>query len=70
MCCYVLDVSVVCELWILKLDPKPWGVMPWVVLFLFMFRPRLLLSSAGSGVNRVLVVLSGLIMRLLCCVKS
>ena len=34
---------------------------------LFMFRPRLLLYSAGSGVNRVQVVLSGLIMRLLCC---
>ena len=37
---------------------------------LFMFRPRLMLYSAGSGVNRVQVVLSGLIMRLLCCVQS
>ena len=37
---------------------------------LFMFRPRLTLYSAGSGVNRVQVVLSGLIMRSLCCVQS
>ena len=33
---------------------------------LFIFNSRLLLYSAGSGVNRVLVVLSGFSMRLFC----
>ena len=33
---------------------------------LFIFRPRLLLYSAGSGVNRVQVVLSGCSVRLFC----
>ena len=40
----------------LKLDPKPWGIMPWVVLCCLCLC--------------VQVVLSGLIMRLLCCVQS
>ena len=33
---------------------------------LFIFRSRLLLYSAGSGVNRVQVVLSGFSVRLIC----
>ena len=37
---------------------------------LCVFIHRLLLYSAGSGVNRVQVVLSGLIKRLLSCVQS
>ena len=37
---------------------------------LFSLRSRLLLYSAGSGVNRVQVVLSGYIMRLLCFVQA
>ena len=65
MCCYVLDVSFGS-----KVRPKTLGCNAMGSALLFMFRPRLLLYSAGSGVNRVLVVLSGLIMRLLCCVQS
>ena len=37
---------------------------------LFMFRTRFLLYSAGSGVNRVQVVLSGFIVRLFCFVQT
>ena len=51
-----------------KVRPKTLGCNAMGSALLFMFRPRLLLYSAGSGVNRVQVVLSGLIMRLLCCV--
>ena len=58
MCCYVLDVSVVCELGS-KVRPKTLGCNAMGSALLFMFRPRLLLYSAGSGVNRVQVVLSG-----------
>ena len=43
-------------------------VMVSVVLFILRF--RLLLYSAGSGVNRVQVVLSGLNVRLLCFVQT
>ena len=37
---------------------------------LFMLRSRLLLYSAGSGVNSVQVVLSGFSVRLLCYVQA
>ena len=37
---------------------------------LFIFRSRLLLYSAGSGVNRVKVVLSGFSVRLICFVQA
>ena len=37
---------------------------------LFIFRSRLLVYSAGSGVNRVQVVLSGFSVRLFCFVLS
>ena len=37
---------------------------------LFVFRSRLLLYSAGSGVNRVQVVLSGFSVRLFCFVQA
>ena len=37
---------------------------------LFIFRPRLFLYSAGSGVNRVQVVLSGFSVRLFCFVQA
>ena len=51
-----------------KVRPKTLGCNAMGSALLFMFIPRLLLYSAGSGVNRVQVVLSELIMRLLCCV--
>ena len=53
-----------------KVRPKTLGCNAMGSALLFMFRSRLLLYSAGSGVNRVQVVLSGLIMRLLCYVQS
>ena len=49
-----------------KVRPKTLGCNAMGSALLFMFRPRLLLYSAGSGVNRVQVVLFGLIMRLVC----
>ena len=52
----------------LRSDPEPLGVLPWVVLCIL--RSRLPVYSAGSGVNRVQVVLSGLSMRLFCFVQT
>ena len=45
------------------------GALPWVVQCCF-FRSRLLVYSAGSGVNTVQVVLSGFSVRLLCFVQT
>ena len=45
------------------------GALPWVV-HCCVFRSRLLLYSAGSGVNRVQVVLSGFSVRLFCFVQA
>ena len=45
----------------------------WVAMrsaVLFIFRSKLLLYSAGSGVNRVQVVLSGFSLRLFCFVQG
>ena len=44
----------------LRLDPEPLGALPWLV------QCRLLIYSAGSGVHRVQVILSGVIVRLFC----
>ena len=46
------------------------GTLPWVVLYCFIVRSRLLVYSAGSGVNRVQVVLSGFSKRLFCFVQA
>ena len=46
------------------------GALPCVVLFLFIVRSRLLVYSAGSGVNRVQVVLSGFRKMLFCFVQA
>ena len=67
MCCYVVDVYVSFGS---KVRPKILGCNAMGSALLFMFRPRLLLYSAGSGLNRVQEVLSGLITRLLWCVTS
>ena len=49
-------------------------MMPWVFAMgsalLCIYRPRLLVYSAGSGVDRVQVVLSGFSMRLFCFVQA
>ena len=48
------------------------GALPWVdrSALLFIVRSRLLVYSAGSGVNRVQVVLSGFSKRLFCFVQA
>ena len=51
-----------------KVRPKTLVLVVLGSALLFMYTPRLLLYSAGSGVNRVQVILSRLIMRLLYCV--
>ena len=48
-----------------KVRPRTFGCA-----VLFIFRSRLLLYSAGSGMNRVQVVLSGFSLRLFCFVQA
>ena len=47
-----------------KVRPRTFGCVAMALLCIF--RSRLLVYSAGSGVNRVQVVLSGFSMRLFC----
>ena len=47
-----------------KVKPTTYGCVAMRSAVLFIFRSRLLLYSAGSGVNRVQVVLSGFSVRL------
>ena len=54
-----------------KVRPRTFGcVAMGSVVFYFILRSRLLLYSAGSGVNRVQVVLSGFSVRLFCLVQA
>ena len=53
-----------------KVRPITFGCVAMGSAVLFILRSRLLLYSAGSGVNRVQVVLSGFSVRLLCFVKT
>ena len=46
------------------------GALPWVVLCCLLLGPDCLVYSAGSGVNRVQVVLSGFSKRLFCFVQA
>ena len=64
-----MNVCVVCEFWV-KGIPRTFGcaIMGSAVLFILM--SILLLYLAGSGVNRVQVVLSGFSVRLLCIVHE
>ena len=50
-----------------KVRPRTFGCVVMHSAVLFLLRSRLLLYSAGSGVNRVQLVLSGFIMRFLFC---
>ena len=59
--CIMLHVSVGS-----KVMPGTFGCVAMRSAVLFNFWSRLLLYSAGSGVNRVQVVLSGFSVRLLC----
>ena len=53
-----------------KVRPRTFA-LPWVVsAVLFILRSRFLLYSAGSGVNKVQVVLSGFSVRLFCFVQA
>ena len=47
-----------------KVRPGTFGCVAMCSVVLFIFRSRLLVYSAGSGVNRVQVVLSGFSVRL------
>ena len=49
-----------------KVRPRTFGCVAMSSALLFIVRSRLLLYSAGSGVNRVQVLLSGFSVRLLC----
>ena len=53
-----------------KVMPRTFGCVAIRSAVLFIFRSRLLLYSAGSGVNRVKVVLSGFSVRLFCFVQD
>ena len=53
-----------------KVRPITFGCLAMGSALLFIVRPRLLVYSAWSGVNRVQVVLSGFSMRLFCFVQA
>ena len=52
-----------------KVRPRTFGCVTMRSAALFTFRSRFILYSAGSGVNRVQVVLSGFSVRLFCFVQ-
>ena len=53
-----------------KVRPRTFGCVAMGSALLFIVRSRLLVCSAGSGVNRVQVVLSEFSMRLFCFVQA
>ena len=53
-----------------KVRPRTFGCVAMGSALLFILRSRLLVYYAGSGVNRVQVVLSGFSMRLFCFVQT
>ena len=53
-----------------KVRPRTFGCVAMGIALLFIVRSRLLVYSAGSGVNRVQVVLSGFGKRLFCFVQT
>ena len=53
-----------------KVRPRTFGCVAMRSPVLFIFRSRLLLYSAGSGVNRVQLVMSGFSVRLFCFVQA
>ena len=59
----------VCVFWS-KVRPRTFGCVAMRSAVLFIFTSRLLLYSAGFGVNRVQSVLSGFIVRLFCYVQE
>ena len=53
-----------------KVRPRTFGCVAMCSAVLFILRSRLFLYSAGSGVNRVQVILSGFSVRLFCFVQA
>ena len=53
-----------------KARPRTFGCIVMRSAVLFILKSRMLIYSAGSGVNRVEVVLSGFSVRLLCFVQT
>ena len=53
-----------------KVRPKTFGCVAMGSTVLFILRSKMLLYSAGSGVNRAQVVLSGFSVRLFCFVQA
>ena len=64
-----MDMCAVCEFWS-KVRPRTFGCVAMGSVLLFIVRSRLLVYSAGSGVNRVQFVLSGFSKRLFCSVQA
>ena len=70
VCTEMLWVCVVYVRFGSKVRPRTFGCVAMGSALLFIVRSRLLAYSAGSGVNRVQVVLSGFCKRLFCFVQA
>ena len=71
--CACTEMLWVCVLYVSfgsKVRPRTFGCIAMGSALLFIVRSRLLVYSAGSGVNRVQVVLSGFSKRLFCFVQT
>ena len=64
------DMCVLCMSFGYKIRPTPFGCVAMGSEVLFILRSRFLVYSAGSGVNRVQIVLAGFCVRLLCFVQT
>ena len=65
-----MGVCVVCEFFGSKGRPRTFGCVAMGSALLFIVRSRFFIYSAGVGVNRVQVVLSGFSKRLFCFVQE
>ena len=71
--CACTEMLWICVLYVSfgsKVRPRTFGCVAMGSALLFIVRSRLLVYSAGSGVNRVQVVLSGFSKRLFCFVQT
>ena len=67
--CACIELGGMCVLYVSfgsNVRPRTFGCVAMGSAVFYIFRSRLLLYSAGSGVNRVQVVLSGFSVRLFC----
>ena len=69
-CTEMLWMCVLYVSFVSKVRPRTFGCVAMGSALLCIFRSRLLVYLAGSGVNRVQVVLSGFSMRLFCFVQA